>query len=169
MPKIEQRDIRFKAVGAAQLADNLDLSAKSLTLPVFTTPGMPAFHARSSQATAPGNDVSEYTILFNRGNGLNATNGRFTAPISGTYFLKWNQLTASGPSGEFRTAIYVNGTGYGGLGFIAFRMFSWRLSLIAEGHLYLNAGDYATIRYESGPSALHTDGNYGSFSGHFLG
>jgi hypothetical protein len=33
MPKIEQRDIRFKAVGGAQLADNLDLSAKSLTLP----------------------------------------------------------------------------------------------------------------------------------------
>jgi hypothetical protein len=33
MPKIEQRDIRFKAVGGAQLADNLDLSTKSLTLP----------------------------------------------------------------------------------------------------------------------------------------
>lgn len=33
MGKIEQRDIRFKAVGGAQLADNLDLSTKSLTLP----------------------------------------------------------------------------------------------------------------------------------------
>jgi len=37
MDKIEQRDIRFKAVGAAQLADNLDLSTKSLTLPATIT------------------------------------------------------------------------------------------------------------------------------------
>jgi hypothetical protein len=37
MPKIEQRDIRFKAVGGAQIADNLDLSSKSLTLPSTIT------------------------------------------------------------------------------------------------------------------------------------
>jgi hypothetical protein len=37
MGKIELRDIRFKAVGADQLADNLDLSTKSLTLPATIT------------------------------------------------------------------------------------------------------------------------------------
>jgi hypothetical protein len=190
MQAIAQRDIMFRAVGDKQLADSLDLSGKQLIFPTtitsnvtgnvtgpgnstfagyVTTPGMPAFHAKSSQATASGNDVSGYTILFNRGSGLNATNGRFTSPASGVYFLRWHQLAANASTGEFRTAIYVNGSAYGGLRFITFKTAAGWLSLIAEGHLYLNENDYATIRYESGPSALYADGNYGAFSGHFIG
>jgi len=135
----------------------------------ITAPLMPAFHVKSGQATVAGSDVGGYVEVFNRGGHLNLTNGRFTAPATGTYYFRWNQLAQSASIGEYRTALYVNNTEYGGLRFITNKTAAGWLSLIAEGHIYLTKDDYVTVRYESGPAALYTDDRYGSFSGHFIG
>jgi hypothetical protein len=63
----------------------------------------------------------------------------------------------------------VNGAGYGGSRFITNKPASTWWSLIAEGHIFLNANDYATVRYETGAGSMYTDLNYGQFSGHLIG
>jgi hypothetical protein len=135
----------------------------------ISTPHQPAFHAKSGQETASGSDVGGYTSVFNRGNHLNVTNGRFTAPVAGVYFFRYQQLAKNADSGEYRTALYKNGAAYGGLRFITQKPADTWWSLFAEGHVYMDAGDYVTVRYESGPNTLYSDNNYGSFSGHFVG
>jgi phage-related tail fiber protein len=68
MAKIEQRDIMFRAVGGQQLADTLDLSAKTLTLPsavqqLLVPSGMIAPFAGSS---APSGWLACEGALVNR-------------------------------------------------------------------------------------------------------
>ena len=226
MSKVKQRDIMLRAVGAEQLADTLDLSGKTLTLPAslilagdftgdltgdvtgnvtgnvagnvagnltgnvtgnvtgniaapgdssfagyVTTPGMPAFHAQTITEAVPNNDVSGYQIVFNRGNGLNATNGRFTAPVAGVYFFRYNQMTKFGETGAFWVSLCLNGNtlGYGGLNFPFQKTAVGYYHVHAHGHISMNVNDYVTVFYASGASNLTSEGRLGSFSGHFVG
>ncbi len=134
-----------------------------------TLQNRPAFHVQAGVATPPGDDVTYSSVVFNIGNNMNTSNGRFTAPVSGLYYFKYNQLAQNAPAGEYRTAIYKNGVGYGGLRYITYKQANTWLSLIVSGHVYLNANEYVTVRYEQGNGNLYTDGNYGSFSGHLIG
>jgi hypothetical protein len=145
--------------------------------------GQPAFHVLASAATSPvgstyyvGLPVStglvtwNATKVFDTGNDVNTGNGRFTAPIAGVYYFKYNQLVTT--AGEYRLSLFKNGSGYGGLRFIKYKTTGNFDSFIIEGHVYLAATDYVTIVYESGPTLntlLWADGSYGSFSGHLVG
>lgn len=134
-------------------------------------PNQIAFSAAIGGASAAGQgaDIVFPTTVFNVGNAYNAGNGRFTAPVAGRYYLRYNQLGPNANGGEFRTALYMNGGGYGGGRFIMVKPAGTWWSLIAEGHMSLAAGDYVTVRFESGAGNLYTDGNYGQFSGHLIG
>lgn len=136
----------------------------------YLAPLVSAFNLGGAPATASGADViTAGTQYFNIGTCYNTTNGRFTAPVAGIYFIRWQQLAQNGTTGEFRTAIYKNGGGYGGSRFITVKSGASWWSLIAEAVVQLAANDYVTVRYESGGAALYTDGNYGSVSGHLIG
>lgn len=128
-----------------------------------------SFAANANNATAAGADIIFATAIFNIGSAYNVSNGRFTAPVAGRYYLRFNQLGPNANAGEYRTALYVNGAGYGGGRWITVKPASTWWSLIAEGHLLLAAGDYVTVRYESGAGAMYTDLNYGQYSGHLIG
>lgn len=143
--------------------------AVALTTSQNIVPNKPSFNAIAGSPIVPGNDVTYPSSVFNIDNCLNITNGRFTAPINGVYFFRYHQLALYADSGEYRTAIYKNGVGYGGLRFITVKPANTWWSLRAEGHVYMNANEYVTVRYESGPGNLYTDANYGTFSGHFIG
>jgi hypothetical protein len=128
-----------------------------------------AFSTNNNNATVAGADIIFLTAIFNIGSAYNVANGRFTAPVAGRYFLRFHQLAPNANAGEYRTALYVNGAGYGGSRFITNKPASTWWSLIAEGHIFLNANDYATVRYETGAGSMYTDLNYGQFSGHLIG
>jgi hypothetical protein len=53
-----------------------------------TTPTQPKFWvAKNNGTAATGTDVLYNDIKFNVGSGYNAANGRFTAPVTGYYFI----------------------------------------------------------------------------------
>lgn len=133
-------------------------------------PNQSCFCTRDGNAASAGQDIIFSGVMFNIGSNYNSGNGRYTAPIYGRYFFRFHQLGPNVNAGEFRTALYVNGVGWGGLRFITVKTANAWWSFIAEGHIALAAGDYATVRYESGAGGtMYTDGNYASFSGHLIG
>mgnify|MGYP006282352729 CR=1 FL=1 len=160
--------IDFSSQAAVSLGGSTKLTVD--TNGSFLVPAQYTFNVMSGAATAAGADViAAGTQLFNIGSCYNSTNGRFTAPIAGIYFVRFHQLAQNATTGEFRTAIYLNGAGYGGLRFITYKAAAAWWTLIAEGYVKLAVNDYITVRYESGGAALYTDSNYASFSGHYVG
>jgi hypothetical protein len=135
----------------------------------FLTPFQPAFNVMSAHAAGVGNVVPAGTQQFNIGSFYNSANGRFTAPIAGIYFVRFQQLAQNASTGEFRTAIYRNDAAYSGYRFISHKAGAGWRSLIAEAIVQMSANDYVTVRYESGPAVLYTDANYATFSGHLIG
>jgi hypothetical protein len=136
---------------------------------IVTMPSQPYFHVRSTQATAVGNDVFWSTIDNNSGSYYNTTNGRFTAPIAGTYFLSAHGLWNNADSGDMRIALYKNGAGINGNRFILTKTASNWMTFYLNDIIYLSAGDYVTVRYLQGTNTLHVDADYNGFRGWLLG
>jgi hypothetical protein len=128
-----------------------------------TMPYQPAFDVSANHTTV--NAGGSYynigtTIRHQVGSGFNTSNGRFTAPVSGTYFL-----TATGTAGSSSTSDYI------GIGVNGTLIYTWTLyynqayiSGTVTHIVYLNAGDYAEAWLRYGTT------NYGStFSGYLIG
>ena len=134
-----------------------------------TTPYNPSFSSYNVNAASAGQDLVFATTTVNAGSCYNTSNGRFTAPIAGSYWFAYNCLQQNGNTGEYRHALYKNGGGVGGLRFIFFKDAAGWQSTYAYGVIYLAANDYVTLRYESGAGVMYTDGNYSNFSGYLIG
>lgn len=135
----------------------------------YLATAQPSFNYIGAPATAAPADVLTPTLVFNVGSYYNPANGRFTAPVAGAYLLRWNQLAQNATTGDFVTSIYKNNALINGTRFFTRKNQAMWTTLIAEGIVLMAASDYATVRYESGGAALHTDASFGSFSGHLLG
>jgi hypothetical protein len=146
------------------------------------SPNKPAFRAGRSSAYSPGadvdiifNDTTAANTHFNDGGHYNSTNGRFTAPVTGKYFITsciiWEQVTSSQVMTDafsirvngvlhtysFRRAYYVNlSTGDGGY-------YVDHSNAIVS----LNVNDYVTIR-NSRNLVVHGNTRYCHFSGFLL-
>lgn len=132
-------------------------------------PNQTAFSATSGNAAAVGADIIFGGVVFNIGSAYNIANGRFTAPVAGRYFVRFHQLAPNANAAEYRHSVYVNGAAYGGCNFIFVKAASTWYSMMAEGHLNLNANDYVTIRYVAGAGTMYTDSTFIQFSGHLIG
>jgi hypothetical protein len=135
----------------------------------FFNPTQPSLHVASGHGAGAGDIVPATALQFNVGSHYNTSNGRFTAPVAGVYFFRFHQLAPYVNTGEYRTAIYMNGAAYGGSRFINHKSLqTWRC-LFTSGFVNMAVNDYVTIRYESGPAALYTDSNYAALGALFLG
>ncbi len=107
-----------------------------------------------------GGDIVFNNVPFNEGGYYNTTNGRFTAPVSGVYFVSFRCLLPyAAASSAYWFGLYINGVGYIGTASLKRNANMW-MDGTFRTHVYLNAGDYVTLRYIAGAEALYTDSNY---------
>jgi hypothetical protein len=90
-------------VGSGQLA--VDASGR------VTMSAQPAFYAMKDNGDMSGTSYAVFnSVQVNIGGHYNSTNGRFTAPVAGTYMFSFNALKRNGAG---RLALHKNGSYYG--------------------------------------------------------
>jgi hypothetical protein len=166
------------SVGAGEFAV-YDLTAAANRLVIDSSgrvlaPFQPAFFAGLSATFAHPSGVAKiagtFTATVNIGSGFNTSTQRFTAPVSGTYYLSACVGTNSG-GGTFSylsSEVWVNGSrriigGWDGGG-------SAYGKTSTSGVVYLNASDYVELYCEAS-KAFTVEGNSSStfLSGHLVG
>jgi hypothetical protein len=133
-----------------------------------TTPYQPTFHAtRTSHVTGSG-DIVFTGVNLNVGSHYSSTNGRFTAPIAGSYIFAFSTLLYNMGNAS-NAALYVNGSvKYNMSSLGTYGSFSGTYA--GQGGTVivgLNAGDYATVNFTHAGTNLHA--NYTYWSGMLLG
>ena len=89
-------------------AINIDSSGR------ITTPPVPCFHVYNDNQNFSSTSLSKWganVALVNNGNHFDLSADRFTAPVSGHYFMAWHALFRNVASG-FRVWWYKNGAIY---------------------------------------------------------
>jgi hypothetical protein len=137
-------------------------------------PYQPAFFAAlSATFSHPGNVAKiagTFTAAVNVGSGFNTSTQRFTAPVTGAYYLS-ACVSTTGSTGTFNylsSEIWVNGSrriqgGWDGGGA------SYGKSSVS-GIAYLNAGDYVELHCEASKSFTAEGNSQATFlSGHLVG
>ena len=134
-----------------------------------TMPYQPSFMIGSPSADA-GNVWTANRIFFNNGSHYNNSTGRFTAPVTGTYFFfHWAMGDSSytsnldiysrknGARDQIGTAYDGGGTGHSQVG--------------AQYIRYLTAGDYVDCYISTGAvyGSSSDDGRHGAFGGYLIG
>lgn len=141
---------------------------------VMTVPEQPAFYAYHTvqNAIAAGVTIAPIpnAVRHNRGNCYNTSNGRFTAPVTGTYmFITTIALYGSGVASAYLSSeVYVNGTRVSICGWEGTEGGYDRHQSVHV--LPLNAGDYAQLGYESAVNNVIDAGSvHGAFQGYLIG
>lgn len=126
-----------------------------------TMPYQPAFHIRG------GAGYQNTYILFDdelvdNGNNYNPSTGRFTAPITGYYFISTGMLqNGSANTNQPELKLRKNGGEYTASQGQYQSGANWGYAS-AQGIMYMVAGDYAHVEFNAATS-------YGSYFGHFAG
>ena len=141
-----------------------------------TTPYQPAFNAKvnaSTSITGSGWDkVSVGTIIYERGgSNYNTTNSRYTAPISGWYFVSLSLNCAANSDNDGALGLAINGSqSNSGVAVMQAQNGGVYNGRSTSGAVYLAAGDYIEMHtYHT--VALITRANpwAGFFSGYLIG
>ena len=133
-----------------------------------TMPYQPSFAVTRNQGSI-SNAVYIYSSAFhNTGGHYNSSNGRFTAPVTGSYFIATNHMNDNtGTQNNVQYAIRVNGGTYqlvySSSSINVHMRWSW------AGVIYLNQGDYIDILVSSGLNLYGNSNLYTQFSGYLLG
>ena len=133
-----------------------------------TMPYQPSFAASRNQGDVNNAVYVFPNIYHNTGSHYNSSNGRFTAPVTGSYFISTNMMNSNnGTYNNYTYEIRVNGNlfqyVYSSNGTAVHHRWNW------SGVAYLQAGDYVEI-YVPSNFYLYGGGNqYTHFSGYLLG
>jgi hypothetical protein len=160
--------------GALQFQTQNDAQTGAVSKVIFdssgrvTMPSQPSFAVTRNQGSVT-NAVYVYSSAYhNTGNHYNSSNGRFTAPVTGSYFIATNHMSDNtGTQNNVQYAIRVNGSThqlvYSSNAINVHMRWSW------AGVIYLNQGDYIDIFVSSGLNLYGNSNLYTQFSGYLLG
>ena len=134
-----------------------------------TMPRQPVFSAVSSVTRSAGFIVFNQTSC-NVGNHYSTSNGRFTAPVAGSYFFSFYGMSPNNNTSNQRCAFYINGSYHssgqyiGGVGYSGYTNGGYT-HLTMTTVLSLNANDYVQVDWQY--ADLHD--NHNKFSGFLVG
>ena len=136
-----------------------------------TMPYQPAFHANFLGTGQVSSSTSSGVLVFdevplNIGGHYSTANGRFTAPVSGSYWFSvtWQHHAPDGTSGGF-VDLYRNNVGYYRYRAETTNVAGYQTTTVS-GIIYLNTNDYVTC-FANRLSAMHA--HYTAFSGFLVG
>lgn len=131
-------------------------------------PRFQAYGASGSSGTSSQDWIFPSTYV-NAGSHYNTSNGRFTAPISGTYIFFWSNI-GNTPNTVYRYLLIKNGTGIDDLHLrLGEGITGYRDSGDKKAMINLAAGDYVNIKFISdNGTASYTSGQYPWFGGYLL-
>ena len=121
--------------------------------------------------TTSGADILFDRATINRGNVYTASDGRFTAPITGLYRFNYNILKDDDAGGNVTYFhVYKNGSAYSEAGGSGYDQATTQYGMISqECYVPLNATDYITLRMVSGAVYLDGTGVYHSVNFQLIG
>jgi hypothetical protein len=133
------------------------------------TGALVGFYAYDSSTVLPTSTTT--TVVFSTegydtNNAYDTSTGRFTAPVSGYYFLHANVRVSLGSGGNsrFDCTFYINGTGSGGGGMN--QQNANDNSSMATHVLYLTAGQYVELKANQNSGASQTCSSGNNAGGH---
>ena len=144
------------------------------------TPARPAFRARIAGSSSAHGDTGVLvfeTEDFDIGGNYDTSNGRFTAPVAGIYWLAFNFLTATNTSGGTPSAgdsvnvrLEKNGSAIEGTQAYSMINANFQIGLNSINIIQISASDYIQVNVTSG--FAYSDGNSHTdptFQGYLLG
>ena len=149
---------------SGSIAERIKISADGYV----TKPNQPSFRAHDSNHAQTG-FLTFDQIATNVGNHYSGSNGRFTAPVAGTYFFSFYGMLASS-SGNARVEYYINGSvhssgeHYGGVAYTNGTTYNM---ITCNTVLTLNANDYVNLNWNASYNSMHSYHN--GFMGFLIG
>ena len=135
---------------------------------IVTNPNTPAFRAHDSNHAQNG-FLTFDQIATNVGSHYNGSNGRFTAPIAGTYFFSFYGMCAAGNQNA-RVEYYINGSvhssgeHYGGVAYTNGQTYNM---ITCNTVLTLSQNDYVNLNWNASYNSMHSYHN--GFMGFLIG
>ena len=138
----------------------------------ITKPRNPSFLANLNSDVAMDVGVISFgTVVHNTGTHYNNSNYRFTAPVTGRYYLSYSMRANHGTSGHLiHPSFYINGSSDSASRTIYKNDTSAQYMAVTFSYVrQLNANDYVEVRTTGGSSGGTLQNGQCIFSGHLIG